>query len=222
MRGGSKSVRNKNLKIINGKPLLYFTINQAVKSKIFDLVMVSTDSKKIYNYSKKYGAKAWFLRPKKLSTATAPKLLAIKHALNESEKKFKTKFDIIFNLHVTSPLRTTRDIKNALKQFLKDGNNQLISVSPSNRNPYFNMIEKKGKKIFLVKKLSKNISRRQDAPKVYDMNASIYIWKRDFLLKTNKIINPKTSIYIMPKERSIDIDDKFDLDMVRNNIKLNK
>ena len=144
MRGGSKSLRNKNLKIINGKPLLYYTINQAVKSKIFDLVMVSTDSKKIYNYSKKYGAKAWFLRPKKLSTATAPKLLAIKHALNESEKKFKTKFDIIFNLHVTSPLRTTSDIKNALKQFLKDGNNQLISVSPSSRNPYFNMIEKKG------------------------------------------------------------------------------
>ena len=84
------------------------------------------------------------------------------------------------------------------------------------------MIEKKGKKIFLVKRLSKNISRRQDAPKVYDMNASIYIWKRDFLLKTKKIINPKTSIYIMPKERSVDIDDKFDLDMVRNNIKLNK
>ena len=78
--------------------MLYFTINQAVKSKIFDLVMVSTDSKKIYNYSKKYGAKAWFLRPKKLSTAKAPKLLAIKHALKESEKKFKTKFDIIFNL----------------------------------------------------------------------------------------------------------------------------
>tara|TARA_S200000501_G_C20803568_1_gene735126 strand:+ start:333 stop:1025 length:693 start_codon:yes stop_codon:yes gene_type:complete len=222
MRGGSKNIPNKNLKKINGKPLLYYTINQAIKSKVFNVVMVSTDSKKIFNYSKKYGAKVWFLRPKKLSTDKAPKLFAIKHALNESEKKFKTKFDIIFNLHVTSPLRTISDIKNALKQFLKEGNNQLITVSSSNRNPYFNMIEKKNKKIYLVKKLKKNISRRQDAPKVFDMNASIYIWKREFLIKTKKIINPKTSIYLMPKERSVDVDDEFDLGIVRNYLKQNK
>ncbi|MDC0617569.1 acylneuraminate cytidylyltransferase family protein [Candidatus Pelagibacter ubique] len=214
MRKGSKTIKNKNFNKINGKPLMYFTIKQAIESNLFDIVMVSTDSKKIYNYAKKYGAKVWFLRPKKLSTDTSPQLLAIKHALLESEKKFKTKFDIVFNLHVTSPLRNIDDIKNAFKLFLFEKKNQLISVSESYRNPYFNMIEQKNKKIYLVKNINRKIKNRQQAPRTFDMNASIYIWKRNFLLNSKKIINPNTTLYFMPKERSIDIDNNFDWKLV--------
>ena len=210
MRGGSKTIKNKNFKKINGVPLMFFTINQAIKSNLFDIVMVSTDSKKIYNYAKQYGAEAWFLRPKKLSTDSSPQLLAIKHALLESEKKFDTKFDIVFNLHATAPLRDLKDIKKALKLFLYEKKNQLISVTESYRSPYFNMIEKKNKKIYLVKRINKNIFKKQKTPKVFDLNASIYIWKRNFLLKSKQIINPNTSLYIMPKERSVDIDTNFD------------
>ncbi len=222
MRGGSRQILNKNIKKINGKPLMYHTIRQAIKSKVFDLVMVSTDSKQIYNFSRKFGAKAWYLRPKKLSTDSAPKLEVIKHSLLESEKKYKTRFDVVFNLHVTSPLRTIEDIKKAYSKFLKEKTNQLISVSESNRNPYFNMVERKKKLISLVKNNAKKITRRQDAPRVFDLNASIYIWKRNFLLKSKKVINPKTSLYIMPKKRSIDIDDKFDWDLVEYIMKLKK
>ena len=219
VRGGSKGIKNKNIKKINGKPLIFYTIDQAIKSKIFDLIMVSTDSKKIYNCASKCGAKVWFLRPKKLATDESVKLLAIKHALLKSEEYFKTKYDIIFNLHVTAPLRNVSDIRNAYKQFLKEKTNQLISVTESQRNPYFNMVEKKGKKISLVKKTKKIITRRQDAPEVYDMNASIYIWKRKHLLNLKNIIDPKTSLYVMPKERSIDVDSKFDWNLVESIIK---
>lgn len=210
MRGGSKEIKNKNIKKLNGRPLLSYTIEQAKKSNIFDLVMVSTDSKKIYNISKKYGASAWFLRPKKLSTNNSPKMLAIKHALIESEKYTKKKFDIIFNLHVTAPLRSVNDIKFSLKQFLNERSNKLISVTPCKRNPYFNMVEIVKKKVKIVKQLKKSVNRRQDSPKVYDMNASIYIWKRKELLKLKSQYDHKTSLYIMPEERSVDIDNNFD------------
>ena len=86
MRGGSQGLKNKNLKIINGKPLMYYTISQALKSKIFDKVVVSTDSKKILKFAKSYGADGWFLRPKKLSSNSSSKVAAIKHAFMEAEK----------------------------------------------------------------------------------------------------------------------------------------
>lgn len=222
MRGGSKEIVNKNIKKINGLPLMSYTINQAIKSKLFDLVMVSTDSKKIFNCAKKYGAKGWFLRPKKLATDDSVKLLAIKHALIESEKYTNEKFDIIFNLHVTAPLRNVGDIKKAYKQFIKEKANKLISVTPCKRNPYFNMVEKKNDKVQVVKKLRKKVGRRQDAPVVYDMNASIYIWKRKELLNLKWDFDKKTSLYIMPAERSVDIDSVFDWKIVENILRKNE
>lgn len=222
MRGGSKEIVNKNIKKINGSPLMSYTIKQAIKSKMFDLVMVSTDSKKIFKCAKKYGAIGWFLRPKKLSTDDSVKLLAIRHALVESEKFTKKKFDIIFNLHVTAPLRNIGDIKNAYKKFLRDKANKLISVTPCKRNPYFNMVEKINNKVHIVKKPPKKIGRRQDAPVVYDMNASIYIWKRKELLNLKSKFDKKTSLYVMPAERSIDIDSKFEWNLVENIMKKNE
>ena len=92
-RGGSIGIRNKALQKIHDKPLISYTIRQAIKAKIFDEIVVSTDSKKIQKISKKFGASCWFLRPKKLSKSSSPKLQTIQHALIESEKYFKQKFD---------------------------------------------------------------------------------------------------------------------------------
>lgn len=222
MRGGSKEIVNKNIKKINGKPLLSYTIEQALKSNVFNLVMVSTDSKKIFNCSKKYGAKAWFLRPKKLATDDSVKILAIRHALLESEKLLNKKFDIIVNLHVTSPLRSVNDIRNALKQFKREKSDTLVSATPCKRNPYFNMLEKVSGKLKIVKKTVKKVNRRQDAPIVYDMNASIYIWKRKNLLDLKTLYEKKTSLYIMPPERSLDIDSKFEWKITENILKQNE
>jgi len=215
-RKGSKEIKNKALKLVKKKPLIYFTIKQALRSKIFDEVVVSTDSAKIQKVAKSFGAKSWFLRPKSLSKDNSSKLLAIKHALQESEFFFKKKFDICFDLDLTSPLRKIKDIKKALKIFNNEKANNLFSVTNSKKNPYFNMVEKKNNTYVLSKKTSRVYFSRQKLPKVFEMNASIYIFKRDFFKKNSSIFNSKTSVYIMPRERSIDIDDKLDLKIVRS------
>ena len=118
-RGGSKGLRNKALKMIYGKPLIAYTVRQAIKSKIFTEVVVSTDSKEIQKLAKKYGAKSWFIRPRKLSNDKSPKIDAIRHAFKNSEKYFNKKFDINIDLDITSPLRTVEDIKKSLTKFKK-------------------------------------------------------------------------------------------------------
>lgn len=220
-RGGSQGVKNKNLKIINGKPLIYFTINQAIKSKIFDHIMVSTDSKKILKSAKFYGADGWFIRPKKLSSNLSSKVPAIKHALIEAEKFYKKKFEFIVDLDVTSPLRKVEDIKKAYQFFIKKKGDILISATKSKKNPYFNMVEVIKKKIRKVKNTKKFFFRRQDAPKTFDINASIYIWKRKTLINSKFSIKAleansksKAILYEMPANRSIDIDSEFDFKLV--------
>ena len=116
-RKGSKGIKGKNLRIIKGKPLIYHTIKQAIKSNLFRKIVISTDSKKIKKLAIKYGAEGWFLRPKKLSSSFASKLDVVRHCLKESEKKFNCKFSTIIDLDVTSPLRKISDIEKALKLF---------------------------------------------------------------------------------------------------------
>lgn len=214
MRKGSKGIKNKNTMNLLSKPLMWYTINHAKKSKIFDQIVISTDSKKISNLANIYGASSWFLRPKYLSSDKSAKLPAIRHALLESENYFKTNFDYIVDLDATSPLRNISDIKVAYKLFIKENSNNLITASISRKNPYFNIIENKKNKLGIVKDKI-NYDRRQDAPKTYDMNASIYIWKRNFLLKSDKFFTEKTSLYLMPFNRSIDIDSKDDYELVK-------
>jgi len=210
-RGGSQGVLNKNLIKINNLPLIAHTIRQAKFSKLFNNIIVSSDSDKIINISKKYGAEIIFKRPKKLSTNKSPKIPVIIHALKNAEDYYKQRYDIVIDLDPTSPLRNIADIKKALNIFLRKNSNNLISVCNSRRNPYFNMVEIINNKIKVVKKNNQSaIIRRQDSPIVYDMNASIYIWNRKYLLNNSQLINNKTSIYLMPEERSLDIDSNFD------------
>ena len=119
MRSGSQGLKGKNNKLINGKPLMYFTIREAVKSGIFDNIVVSTDSKTMLNMAKSYGVECWFLRPKSLATNKCSKILVIKHALEKSEKFYNKKFKFVIDLDVTSPLRTAKDIIGAYKTFTK-------------------------------------------------------------------------------------------------------
>ena len=118
-RGSSKGIVNKALKKIKGVPLIGITIKQAIKSNVFDEIVVSTDSEKIRKVAVKFGARSWFLRPKKLSTDNTPKIPAIRHTLKMSEIFFKKKYDICMDLDVTSPLRNIKDIKDSLNLFVK-------------------------------------------------------------------------------------------------------
>ena len=215
MRSGSKGVKNKNLKLINNKPLMYYTINQAIKSGLFENIVVSTNSKKILKKAIYYGADGWFLRPKKLSSDYSPKVPAIKHALYESEKYYKKVFDIIVDLDVSSPLRKVVDIKKAYKYFIKKKADFLVTGCKSKKNPYFNVAEIINNKLKKAKPFKRNIYRRQDAPITYDFNASIYIWRRKSLINFKSFYKSKTVLYEMPESRSWDIDTNFDFKVVK-------
>ena len=179
-RGGSKEIKNKNIIKLRGKPLIYHTIKQAKKSRIFDKIVCSSDSIKILKIAKKNNLDYLILRSKKLSIDQSPKIDVIKNALILSEKKFNTKFDYIVDLDVTAPLRLISDIKRSLNYIKKIKNIcNLITISPSRKNPYFNMVElNQSGNIKLIKKASNKkslITARQLAPKVFDINAGIYI-----------------------------------------------
>lgn len=214
VRGGSKGVKNKNIKKIKGKPLLHYSLNQARKSKLFNNIVISSDSEKILEYSKKEKNIDLIKRPKSLAKDYSPKIPVIRHCLIEMEKRHKKKYDLIFDLDVTSPLRKIYDLKKALNKMITNKSDNLFSVCLSKRNPYFNAVEFKKNKIKPIKNLMKQITSRQNAPLVYDMNASIYIWKRKTLLNSNTVFQKRTSIYIMPEERSIDIDTPLDFKIV--------
>ena len=215
VRGGSTSVKNKNILKINGKPLIYYTIKQAQDSKLFKRVIVSTDSKKIQNLVSGYGIKNFFLRPKNLSTNKAPKIPVIRHALNKSEKFYNETYDFICDLDATSPLRLVEDIKNSIKKFKSSKKDLMFSVNESRSNPFFNsVIIDKHKKVQPLKKIGLSIKRRQDAPKSYDLNGSIYLWKRKTLLKYDTLFVKNNSIYVMPNTRGYDIDTKQDFKIV--------
>ena len=222
MRSGSKGVKNKNLSKIGNKHLMYYTINKAILSEVFSSIAVSTDSSKILNLASKYGADGWFLRSKKLSGDKVGKLPVIKNLLDQSEKKFNLRYDYIVDLDITAPLRTVSDIKKAIKKIIKEKKRNLVTITDSSRNPYFNMIEISNGKPRISKKINgvKFVSR-QDAPKVFDLSPSIFIWRRDSMFEYNKI-SSNTSLYYLPKERAIDIDTKIDLEFVKFLLRKNK
>ena len=220
-RGNSKGLKNKNIKKINGSPLLKYTIDHALKSKIFDNIVLSSDSKRIIQLARDLGLKDIINRPKKLATDQSGKLDVVKHALRVIEKRYAIKYDVIIDLDVTSPLRIVSDIKKAYNLFLNNNSNILISATPSKKNPFFNQVIQKNNSIKLVQSKIKYL-RRQDAPNVYDLNASIYIYKRETLLNTNTIFTKDSSLYIMPEERSVDIDNINDFNYVEYLMKRKK
>jgi CMP-N,N'-diacetyllegionaminic acid synthase len=214
-RGGSKGVKNKNIKPINGKPLIAYTVVQALQSKLFEHVVISTDSDNIANIAKEYGAEVFFKRSDEMASDTAGKLDVIKDAFVRSEEHYEEKYDYLIDLDATAPLREVEDIIKSFKQFIDNKNDNLITAMPSRRSPYFNLIEQnKEGKVYLSKTLDARILRRQDAPKSYDMNASIYIWKREVILNQKELFLENTGLYIMPEERSIDIDTEMDYKFV--------
>ena len=219
-REDSKGLKSKNLISLLGKPLIHHTIDQAKRIKAFTKIVISSNSKKIIDISKKK-VDHCINRPEKLSNDYSSKIEAIKHALLISEKKFKVIFDTVIDLDVTSPLRSKADINKALDIFFKKKPGNLVSGNQARKNPYFNQVTYKKNYLGLVCKSKRRIVRRQDAPKIYDLNASIYIWNRMNLLSSKKLITKNTIFFQMPYSRSIDIDDEFDFMMVKYILKNN-
>lgn len=220
-RAGSKGVKGKNIRKLNGHPLIYYTIKQALNWNKAKRVVVSTDSEDIAKIARKYGAEVPFMRPAELATDNAPKIPAIRHALLCCEQAFKESYDIVVDLDATAPVRTVDDLEKALNIFLKKKVKTLFSVVPARRNPYFNMVEELPDGKINYSKPNSNFSRRQDAPPVYDMNASIYLYDRNYLLDINNIkpVSDNSAIYIMDELSATDIDKEVDFKFIEFLIK---
>ena len=210
-RGGSKGVAKKNIKRLNGKPLIYYTIKEALKSKLIDNYIISTDDKKIKNISLKFGAEIPFLRPKKYATDKASSVKALQHAVNFFEKKTNTKFDIIIELMCTNPLKKAKDIDAIIKKIIKTKADTVIAVHKvEDHHP------RRLKKIINDKLVDfmkeKKESRRQDLrPFSYVRSGSIYAMQRNVLMNKNSRYGSVNSrAYILPQERVVNIDTEID------------
>ena len=212
-RSGSKGVPNKNIKKIAGKPLIQHTIEQAIKSKIFSDIIVSSDCKKILKIAEKLGAHS-LKRTNQLSKDFVGKVDVIRDAAIKAQKMLDKKFDNVIDLDVTSPLRQVSDIHNAFNKFQNGNYQNLITGCVARKNPYFNMIEIKKNVLSISKRTNKKIYSRQKSPQVFEMNASIYIWKNKALMNKSNLVTSKTAFYEMPEERSIDIDTMLDWKIV--------
>ena len=210
-RKGSKGVKNKNIRKLNGHPLIAYTIFEAIKSKIFDKVIVSTDSNKIRKISKKYGALAPFIRPARLSHDKAKAVDCDLHALKFAEKKFKKRFDYIIELMCTNPFKNSFDIKNVANKQIKTNAESVIAVHKlQDHHPIRIKKIKNGLiKNFCLKEVSE--TRRQDLrPLAYIRSGSIYSMRRDMLLKGVRYGSTKSYAYIIPNKRVINIDEEMD------------
>ena len=212
-RSGSKGVPGKNIKKIAGKPLIQHTIEQAKKSKIFSDIIVSSDCKKILKIAEKLGVHT-LKRTNQLSKDFVSKVDVIRDAAKKAQKMLDKKFDNVIDLDVTSPLRQVSDIHNSFKKFQNGNYQNLITGCVARKNPYFNMIEIKKNVLSISKRTNKKIYSRQKSPQVFEMNASIYIWKNKALMNKSNLVTSKTAFYEMPEERSIDIDTMLDWKIV--------
>jgi len=208
-RGGSKGLPGKNIKLLAGKPLIAYSIEQAKGSKYIDRVIVSTEDEQIAEVAGKFSAEVPFKRPLELAEDDSSMMDVLLHAVTWMEEEAQFKFDVLVLLHATTPLRETEDIDKCIELLVDENADNVFSVAEAFRNPYFNMVEVTAdNEIRLVK--DAHFSTRQSAPKVFDMNASIYVWWKDVFKKEKGLFLKKTRIYPMPRERSVDIDEPLD------------
>jgi len=220
-RGGSKGVPGKNIRPLYGVPLLFWSLYDAYHAfanrEDFSIsVVVDSDSQEILNIASKFApTPICHLRPKDLGGDRTPKMAAIRQAFLDVEKSLKKSFDVLIDLDITSPLRTTEDIKGCFSTLLKEHRDVVFSVVPARRNPYFNMVEMDSEGKVVLSKLSAFVSR-QEAPQVYEMNASIYAYRTE-IFRSNSNITPtalNAGIWLMKDHGVLDIDSEEDFELM--------
>lgn len=217
-RGGSKGVKNKNLRLLNGKPLIHHSIVQAIDSGLFDEIAVSSDSQEILSAGAAAGATRLITRPADLASDASDKSPAIVHCGREVERLTGRAFDTFVDLDASAPLRTIRHIREAVAMLEADDVSNVFTVCHSRRNPYFNMVELDSDgRPRLCKTIDPPPVRRQDTPAVYDMNASVYVWRRrEYFELEAPVLAGKTRVYVMPEFTAFDLDSEFDFAIIES------
>lgn len=205
-RGGSKTLPRKNIIPVMGKPLLAWTVEEARQSRHIDRMVLSSDDDEIIDVAHSLGLEVPFRRPAELATDTTPTNEVLFHLLSKIPG-----YDYLVVLQVTSPLRTAEDIDGCIGKCMHRKAGGCVSVSLAEKNPYyFRTLDSKGRLQPLIGG-AYHIGRRQDLPDVYMINGAVFVSKTAFFLEKSTFFTPETVGYIMPEERSIDIDSEKDL-----------
>jgi N-acylneuraminate cytidylyltransferase len=210
-RGGSKGIPRKNIKPLNGKPLVYYTIDCARAICSDEDICVSTDDAEIISVVEKYGLKVPFVRPAELASDTAGTYEVLLHALDFYEKQGRH-YDAVVLLQNTSPFRKAEQVKEALGLY-NDNVDMVVSVKECDANPYYCVFEEDANGYLHVCKGDGTFFRRQDAPKVYEYNGAIYIMNAETLKTTHMHKMQKRVKYVMDELSSFDFDTMWDWKM---------
>lgn len=209
-RGGSKGFPRKNLARLGGRPLIAWTIEAARGATHVDRVVVSTDDEEIAVAARGHGADVPFQRPAELATDATPGTASLLHAVQWLEQHQAYAPELVAYLQPTSPFRTSDDIDAAIDQLHAMKADAIVSVSPAEKHPYWmKRVDEQGWMHDFIQ-VQEPIERRQDLPPVYVLNGALYIVRRDVLLDTGSFYTERTAAYVMPPERSIDIDTAAD------------
>ncbi|MBU1368322.1 MAG: acylneuraminate cytidylyltransferase family protein [Bacteroidetes bacterium] len=213
-RGGSKRIPGKNIKLLNNKPLIYWTIEAAKKSKYIDKLIVSTDDDEIAQISRQFDVQVPFLRPKKISNDNSDSISLIKHAI----EFYGNIYDYVLLLQPTSPLRLTLDIENSI-ELLNEKIKSVVSVCEAEHSPLWSntLPSNLSMKDFIRPELSN--MRSQELPKYYRLNGAIYIAETEYIYRQNGFLGEGAKAYIMPQGRSMDIDTELDWKIVEAIVK---
>lgn len=221
-RGGSKRLPGKNIKKIGCKPMVAHAILAAKGSKYVDRVIVSTDDPIIVKVAKKYGAEVPFIRPTKLASNTATTLPVLQHAVAYIERRDNFKPNLVILIQPTNPLVRSEDIDGTIEKIIATQTNSCFTVSEISQRPeWMYRVDSKKAKLFLNEDKGPT-KRSQDLPRLAIINGTVYAIRYDTLMKKNLIRdNANTSIYLMPRERSVDIDDHLDFKIAEALMKYN-
>jgi CMP-N,N'-diacetyllegionaminic acid synthase len=209
-RGGSKGIPRKNVTLVGGKPLIAWTIEEAKKSRYIDSLILSSEDEEIIRVAKSFGCEVPFVRPQSLSRDETPGIDPVLHAIKELPG-----FDYLILLQPTSPFRQVSDIDACLERCIQKNAPACVSVTETDKSPYW-MYELDSQGLMSpVIKSDKLIARRQDLPQSFVLNGAVYVARCDWLLQTLTFVTPETVGYVMPKERSLDVDTEFDLKILK-------
>ena len=221
-RSGSKGIKFKNIKKINGVPLIIYTLEVVKKIKMIDYCLVSTDSKKILKITEDFGFKVPFLRPKYLSGDLVSDIDVIKSTLEKIEKVNNVKYDIILLLQPTSPLRKVNDIVMAVKKLVNEKFDSVWSLSLSDKkNHPLKQLKIEGKNIRYFDIKGEKIIARQQLSNLYQRNGIVYALTRDCVIKNKNLMGSNPG-YILIDRISLNIDTKFDLEFAEFLLKKNE
>ncbi|PIE49105.1 MAG: acylneuraminate cytidylyltransferase [Flavobacteriales bacterium] len=220
-RGGSKGIPRKNIKLLNGKPLLQYTTEVALQSKLLSKVIISSDDDEIIRIGKKMGVEVPFKRPNLLANDNSPTLPVIQHALHFFKDKYNEEFDAVCLLQVTTPFRSVEFLDNAIQKFIKSNTDSLISVQkvPHTYNPHWVFVENHLNNLMIATGDKEIIARRQELPEAFHRDGSIYITKTKVLLDNNSLYGDSISYIESPKELYVNIDTEKDWEKAESIVK---